>query len=231
MESIEIKNFGPIKHAKLDLKDINVFIGTTASGKSTVAKLVAIARDFSFVAKPTFDLFIERIIKYNIDFKITDKTYVKYCNGNFYWELKLKKIDNSGYNWAVLRFVSMFEEIALLIYNLRKPGNLIARELIRTALLSSFLLSNFDEFTKLEYGESDELPEQTKSLLSIAEEYKKQLSTDNIDSESNTAVINNLMADPRLPKILPLNDADIFPMAPQTLTTYPTQSEASMTNS
>lgn len=205
MESIEIKNFGPIKHVKLDLKDINVFIGPTASGKSTVAKLVAIARDFSFVAKPTFNLFRENIVKYNIDFKITDKTHVKYCNGNFYWELKRKKIDDNGSNWAVSRFVNMLEEVTLIMHNLRRPNKPIVREGIQTVLLSSLLLSSFEDFTKLEYGESNDLPEQTKNILLIAEEYKKQFTTDSINNESNAAIINNLIADPRLLKLLPLN--------------------------
>ena len=37
-----IKNFGPIEHADLELKSVNVFIGPQASGKSTIAKLYTI---------------------------------------------------------------------------------------------------------------------------------------------------------------------------------------------
>ncbi len=47
MEKIIIKNFGPIKDIELEIKDINVFIGSTSSGKSTVAKLIAIFRENS----------------------------------------------------------------------------------------------------------------------------------------------------------------------------------------
>jgi len=39
-EKIIIKNFGPLKQLELDLKEIMVFIGPQASGKSTIAKLI-----------------------------------------------------------------------------------------------------------------------------------------------------------------------------------------------
>lgn len=45
MKSIlHVKNFGPIKDAKLDLRNVNVLIGPQASGKSTLAKLFAICK-------------------------------------------------------------------------------------------------------------------------------------------------------------------------------------------
>lgn len=45
MESIlHVKNFGPIKDAKLDLRNVNVLIGPQASGKSTLAKLFTICK-------------------------------------------------------------------------------------------------------------------------------------------------------------------------------------------
>ncbi len=37
-----VKNFGPIKHVDLDLRNVNVFIGPQASGKSALAKLFTI---------------------------------------------------------------------------------------------------------------------------------------------------------------------------------------------
>ena len=40
MQRIEIKNFGPIKELKLDVKDFMLFIGPQASGKSTIAKTI-----------------------------------------------------------------------------------------------------------------------------------------------------------------------------------------------
>ena len=49
MEKLTIKNFGPIKDATIDLKKVNVFIGPQGSGKSTIAKLIAICREPSFL--------------------------------------------------------------------------------------------------------------------------------------------------------------------------------------
>lgn len=39
-----IRNFGPIKAVDLDLRNVNVFIGPQASGKSTIAKLLTILK-------------------------------------------------------------------------------------------------------------------------------------------------------------------------------------------
>ena len=62
MKSIlHVKNFGPIKDAKLDLRNVNVLIGPQASGKSTLAKLFTICKspvmffeseEDSFFSKP-----------------------------------------------------------------------------------------------------------------------------------------------------------------------------------
>lgn len=39
--TIEISNVGPIKHIKIDLNTINVFMGSQSSGKSTIAKIIS----------------------------------------------------------------------------------------------------------------------------------------------------------------------------------------------
>ena len=41
-EKLIIQNFGPIKHVELDLKKVNVLIGDQGTGKSTIAKVLAI---------------------------------------------------------------------------------------------------------------------------------------------------------------------------------------------
>ncbi|NUN99353.1 MAG: ATP-binding protein [Saprospiraceae bacterium] len=40
MQRIIIENFGPIQHLDLEIKDLSLFIGEQATGKSTVAKLI-----------------------------------------------------------------------------------------------------------------------------------------------------------------------------------------------
>jgi predicted ATPase len=48
MEKLIVKNFGPICDVEIELKDLTIFIGETGTGKSTLAKLIAIFRDMSF---------------------------------------------------------------------------------------------------------------------------------------------------------------------------------------
>ncbi|MFP5039959.1 AAA family ATPase [Parasediminibacterium sp. JCM 36343] len=48
-ETLIIKNFGPIKSVELELGRFNVFIGEQGTGKSTVAKLLAVCRYFSYI--------------------------------------------------------------------------------------------------------------------------------------------------------------------------------------
>ena len=48
-EILHIKNFGPIKDVKLELKEINIFIGDQGTGKSTVGKLFSIIKNFIYL--------------------------------------------------------------------------------------------------------------------------------------------------------------------------------------
>lgn len=52
-EKLIIKNFGPIKEVDLDLGKVTVLIGEQATGKSTVAKVLAVCRYFSFIVEET----------------------------------------------------------------------------------------------------------------------------------------------------------------------------------
>jgi len=63
-EFLIIKNFGPIKNLKLDLKNSTLLIGPQGSGKSTIAKLIAIFRDYKVLFNNA-DL-LEFFNKYNI---------------------------------------------------------------------------------------------------------------------------------------------------------------------
>jgi predicted ATP-dependent endonuclease of OLD family len=48
-EKLIIKDFGPIKNVELELGRFNVLIGENATGKSTVAKILAVCRYFSYI--------------------------------------------------------------------------------------------------------------------------------------------------------------------------------------
>lgn len=63
MEKVEIKNFGPIKAATIDLeKDIQIFIGVQAAGKSTICKVV---------------YFCRKIRDYTLDFLMEERQFTE----------------------------------------------------------------------------------------------------------------------------------------------------------
>ncbi len=65
-EKLIIKNFGPIKSVDLDLGKITVLIGEQASGKSTIAKVLAVCRYFSYIIDDS-----ESIVNYKSNFSNT----------------------------------------------------------------------------------------------------------------------------------------------------------------
>lgn len=75
-ETLYIENFGPIKKAELDLRQAMVLIGPQSSGKSAIAKLISILRDWDFVNKQeTFEALLE---KFNAHSFLSSKTIIKY---------------------------------------------------------------------------------------------------------------------------------------------------------
>lgn len=65
MQHIEIRNFGPIKELRLDIKDFSIFIGPQASGKSTLAKTIFFFKSLN-----------DDLVKYLID-SINSKDFSK----------------------------------------------------------------------------------------------------------------------------------------------------------
>lgn len=53
MQRIVIKNFGPLTDVELEIKDLMLFIGPQASGKSTIAKLIYFFRQIKFSLEDT----------------------------------------------------------------------------------------------------------------------------------------------------------------------------------
>ena len=91
-EILEIQNFGPIKNAKLDLKRYMVFIGPQASGKSTVAKVLAIFKDFDFVLQESPD-YKKVFNDYNIGNFFSESTVLKYSNHNYTISISNEKLE------------------------------------------------------------------------------------------------------------------------------------------
>lgn len=76
MQKIVIKNFGPIKDAEVDVKEILVLIGEQASGKSTIAKLIYF---FKSVADEFFENFYKSDkVEYDLIFDVKRPIRVKF---------------------------------------------------------------------------------------------------------------------------------------------------------
>ena len=88
-ECLTIKNFGPIKKAKLRIRKYNIFIGDTACGKSIAAKLISIFNSEEFLLLKTGDYenFIALLSKYNIDFPFHQDTLISYKYWNISWQM------------------------------------------------------------------------------------------------------------------------------------------------
>lgn len=97
MEKLIVKNFGPIKEAEIDLTKYVVFIGDTSTGKSVLAKLISIFRDFNNLVKNKIENvnyekeldFVNQLKNYNIDFDF-DSSFFEYTKN----ELKIKLNNN-----------------------------------------------------------------------------------------------------------------------------------------
>ena len=58
---LEIVKFGPIENSIFDIKDVNIFIGESATGKSIITKLIYISNTFIrfIISKGTKELLIK----------------------------------------------------------------------------------------------------------------------------------------------------------------------------
>ncbi len=97
MEKLIVKNFGPIKEAEINLTKYVVFIGDTSTGKSVLAKLIAIFRDFSHILNNKIDnsvflfSFKNKLEDYNIDFNF-ENCQIDYLDSNLHIQFLESKI-------------------------------------------------------------------------------------------------------------------------------------------
>lgn len=98
-----VKNFGAIKFAKIEIKKYNFFIGHTSSGKSTIAKLLALFNSpiFWTIKEGDFKSFSKLLEKYNINFEFNSSSYIQYKKDKYFWEIEDGKF-HSNYKDADL---------------------------------------------------------------------------------------------------------------------------------
>lgn len=85
-EKLIIQNFGPIKSVDLDLGKMTVLIGEQATGKSTIAKVLAVCRYFSYIFNTDFrnnnnNSFVEGLEIWGLKEFINTNSFINYkCN-------------------------------------------------------------------------------------------------------------------------------------------------------
>ena len=95
-ERLVIKNFGPIKSIDLELGKMTILIGEQATGKSTIAKVLAVCRYFSYIANTELNLdytsnfFIKGLESWGIDGFIQIDSYIQYVCFDYELEVKNK---------------------------------------------------------------------------------------------------------------------------------------------
>jgi energy-coupling factor transporter ATP-binding protein EcfA2 len=168
-ERLVIKNFGPIKSADLELGMMTILIGDQATGKSTIAKVLAVCRFFSFITDSTNKLiknkniYFDPIFKdFGIDNCITEASFISYENEHY--QVKIEIVHDGRYisdfdlnkNQPFLKFQpkiianvsNRFKEL-ILKFNIIKPNNDFGD------ILSQYMFTNWDiplEFLQNEVG-------------------------------------------------------------------------------
>ena len=101
---LEIVKFGPIEDSIFDIKDVNIFIGESATGKSIITKLIYISNTFIrfIISKGTkdsntlntiqnlkesfrnsyFNIFKDTYKNFNFTFYYTDEKFVRFTHSN-----------------------------------------------------------------------------------------------------------------------------------------------------
>ncbi|QTD39225.1 AAA family ATPase [Polaribacter batillariae] len=104
-EKLTIKNFGPIRDAEIEVKDMMVFIGAQSSGKSTLAKLITILNDFNF--RQNFSNKLENELeKYNLKSFLKKNTLIEYKSLYFTYTYTNKNESKFDYNEFLKHFMS-----------------------------------------------------------------------------------------------------------------------------
>ncbi|NOT93615.1 AAA family ATPase [Ferruginibacter sp.] len=137
-EILHIKNFGPIKDVKLEIKKFNVIIGENATGKSTIAKLLSFCRYFTNIQGGYYDEktqenknhgleeIEEKLRKWGLFEYIRKDSFVsyeckdyKYTFDNRIWESGgFSAIDNKYYDEKVYHLTSSINPITNEFRNL-----------------------------------------------------------------------------------------------------------------
>lgn len=125
MSQLIVKDFGAIKNATIEIKKYNFFIGHTSSGKSTVAKLLAIFNNASFwsIKEGDFKSFCNLLEKYNINFEFDTSTFIRYSNDKYYWEIGKDRFHSNYKDADLMEMASKSESYDFILKFIEKKEN------------------------------------------------------------------------------------------------------------
>ena len=112
-----VQNFGPIKSVNLDLRNVNVFIGPQASGKSALAKVYTICKSpLSFFKEDATEAanvssFKKKLEEYNVGSFLKEDTFIEFSS-----ELHYFKFERDGIVYD-RRLLKKIEELKSLCNN------------------------------------------------------------------------------------------------------------------
>lgn len=114
-EKLTIRNFGPIDNVELELKRFNVIIGEQATGKSTVAKVLAVCRYFSYLIDGGImgDNFEQGLGDWGLAEFIKEDSFIRYECDDYIFSAKRKVDKDLDPKTGEMIFVIAFFETEL----------------------------------------------------------------------------------------------------------------------
>lgn len=93
MRKLIVRNFGPVNDVEIELRGINLFIGSQSIGKSTLAKLITILTDHLSLCRLVFggnDMWDSQLKEYGLDAYRDDKYKIIYDMNEDGWNLHIE---------------------------------------------------------------------------------------------------------------------------------------------
>lgn len=189
--TLTVKNFGPIKDATLNMRNVNVLIGPQASGKSTLAKLYTICKSPSCYnefesnkkkdVKLSKEKFIEKLKDYSIFDFITNESVIIFSSPTHDFEYNDGKIT---YNNKLRDFSLNLDDKNQIFENTLKRMFEFSGSLELNIFLKLFINSSpkpkeitFKKYTEFEsnYNWSEITPDEKQIMIDEIEKFKSTI--------------------------------------------------------
>lgn len=154
MESLHIKNFAGIRDVKIDIKEINVFIGPQGSGKSIIIKLLYFFKNFLTQLKvyPVGDISLTNVSK---------SEYVEDAQYDF-----LRLFPEGSWGEAYFEIAYIVNSVSITVKNNKGLYFVYSEDLLEYLEKRSMYIKTIEEIERKEHlidlGPKNELDERTK---------------------------------------------------------------------